>query len=674
MDAAFQTVPLSALHESPLNRKHFNATKLEELTESVRTRGVITPLLVRPRPSADGYDIAAGHRRFRAATAAGLQQVPCIVRSMTEVEFLETLTTENLQREDVHELEEAEGYALLMQTAGYDVPTIASKVGKSPSYVYQRLKLAELTDGAKEAFLAETITAGHAILLARLQPEQQTEALAWATAQQRGQETASVRALNQHIHEDILLDLTKAPFDPNDGSLVPKAGACGVCPFRAGNQQVLFPDVKKGDTCTAPSCYQAKVSAHLERIAETVQQETGTKPVRISLATDAHYGEKKLKGVLYRGHYPQAYRLIDAEGCPHAAQAVVFHRDRFCDDRIKLGAVVTICREPKCRKGDPEARRRATIERPAPKPKTPAERRKERDAFDADQVGRLTLENLNKQIVEHATVVGHDVVNVACRDLLRIVALGLVRENWDDDIDAIAKRRGWVADAPARRGAGDPIEKRFAEAIAQADGATILGLCVELAIARSAAFSPHYQPIDDIEKALELKAVAKLFRIDVAGAKRAAAAKVKNDRASWNLEEMKRDTLAKAKKKTPGKDAKASGKTKATPATSRKRKSTAETPPPPVDVDESDAAAREAHDAAVDDDPACETCGCVEKRACEGGCGWDTDYMDVGRYVCTTPICGQQAALRDKRLAKKNGRTYSGPASVRDLHTSATAG
>jgi len=102
----YQVVPLADLHESKRNpRKHFNAEALAELAASIAAKGVLTPLLV--RPNAAGYEIAAGHRRYRAAKAAGVDQVPAIVREMTDTEFLEILTIENLQREDVHPLEEA---------------------------------------------------------------------------------------------------------------------------------------------------------------------------------------------------------------------------------------------------------------------------------------------------------------------------------------------------------------------------------------------------------------------------------------------------------------------------------------------------------------------------------------------------------------------------------------
>ena len=103
------------------------------LTASVKARGVLQPLLA--RLNAEGFEIAAGHRGFRASKAAGLEAAPVVVRPMTDVEFLDVLTIENLLREDVHPLEEADGYRALMapppKGAGYDVDTIAAKVSKS---------------------------------------------------------------------------------------------------------------------------------------------------------------------------------------------------------------------------------------------------------------------------------------------------------------------------------------------------------------------------------------------------------------------------------------------------------------------------------------------------------------------------------------------------------------
>jgi ParB/RepB/Spo0J family partition protein len=182
------TMPLRDLFESPMNtRKHFDPDGLKELEQSIREKGVLTPLLARPvpgwnvTPSGEGrrYEIAAGHRRYRAAIAAGLHAVPAILRDMTDVELLEVLVIENDQREDVHPLEEADGYRrLTMPGTGYDVVKVAARVGRSVKYVYDRLKLLELTKEAQKLFLDGRFTAGHAILLARLKPEDQKRALA----------------------------------------------------------------------------------------------------------------------------------------------------------------------------------------------------------------------------------------------------------------------------------------------------------------------------------------------------------------------------------------------------------------------------------------------------------------------------------------------------------------
>jgi len=169
---------LALLVESKNNpRKRYDEAALADLAESIRTLGVITPVLVRP---IDGgrYEIAAGHRRCRAARLAGLTTLPVVWRDMSDEELLEVLVIENDQREDVHPLEEAGGYhALLAQGPQYDVARIAGRIGRSVKYVYDRLKLLQLTPAAQKLFLEDRFTAAHAILLARLTPEKQAEAL-----------------------------------------------------------------------------------------------------------------------------------------------------------------------------------------------------------------------------------------------------------------------------------------------------------------------------------------------------------------------------------------------------------------------------------------------------------------------------------------------------------------
>jgi ParB/RepB/Spo0J family partition protein len=176
-----RSIPLVQLHESPMNtRQHFDEHKLSELAASMATTGQLTPILARPStlPKKDGFEIAAGHRRRRAAERAGLDSLMVIVRDLDDRTFLEILTIENLQREDVHPLEEAQGYRNLLTIDAYDPKQIADRVGKSESYVYDRLKLLQLAPELQELFFANRFSLGHAILLARIPKDDQLLAIA----------------------------------------------------------------------------------------------------------------------------------------------------------------------------------------------------------------------------------------------------------------------------------------------------------------------------------------------------------------------------------------------------------------------------------------------------------------------------------------------------------------
>lgn len=173
----FELIPITQIHESKHNpRQHFDGPALEQLADSIREVGIIDPLIV--RPNAKGYELASGHRRYRAAKAIGLEKLPCVVRDMADQVFMEALTISNLQREDVHPLDEAKGYEALM-AAPYkmDVHKIAERVGKSIKYIYDRVKLLALIKEARDCFWTGKLQAGHAILLARLTPTEQAKAL-----------------------------------------------------------------------------------------------------------------------------------------------------------------------------------------------------------------------------------------------------------------------------------------------------------------------------------------------------------------------------------------------------------------------------------------------------------------------------------------------------------------
>ncbi|MDR9390556.1 MAG: ParB/RepB/Spo0J family partition protein [Trueperaceae bacterium] len=153
-------VPLERLTPSPYQpRARLDEAAVAELAASVAAQGVLQPLLV--RPTEDGYEIVAGERRFRAATRAGLSTVPVVVRDLDDRTTLEVAITENLQREDLSPLEEAQAYERL-QGFGMDQAAVAEAVGKSRSAVANALRLLSLPAAAREALDAGRISAGHA--------------------------------------------------------------------------------------------------------------------------------------------------------------------------------------------------------------------------------------------------------------------------------------------------------------------------------------------------------------------------------------------------------------------------------------------------------------------------------------------------------------------------------
>ncbi len=149
------------LRPNPLQpRRELDEEGLEELVRSIREKGVLQPLLVRRK--GEGYEIIAGERRWRAAIKAGIKKVPVIVRDVDDREALEVALVENLQRQDLNPLEEAEAYRRLMEDFGYTQEEVARRVGKDRSSVANTLRLLKLPSEAKEALRDGRITAGHA--------------------------------------------------------------------------------------------------------------------------------------------------------------------------------------------------------------------------------------------------------------------------------------------------------------------------------------------------------------------------------------------------------------------------------------------------------------------------------------------------------------------------------
>lgn len=142
-------------------RMHFDEESLVNLTQSIKENGVLQPLLVQ-KTADDQYELIAGERRWRASQRAGLTSIPCRVMSFDEKSMLEVALLENIQRDDLNVLEEAQGYQLLLQRFSYTQEDLAQKLGKSRSHIANRLRLLSLPEDLKVMIKEEKISAGHA--------------------------------------------------------------------------------------------------------------------------------------------------------------------------------------------------------------------------------------------------------------------------------------------------------------------------------------------------------------------------------------------------------------------------------------------------------------------------------------------------------------------------------
>ena len=155
-------MPIEHLKPSPNNpRKHFAEADLEDLSKSIRDKGLLQPIVVRPLQNGD-YEIVAGERRWRAAQRAGVHDVPVLIRELSDGEALEIALIENIQRSDLNALEEARAYGLLLERFSYTQQQLADSIGKSRSHIANTLRLLNLPETVRAQIEDGVLTAGHA--------------------------------------------------------------------------------------------------------------------------------------------------------------------------------------------------------------------------------------------------------------------------------------------------------------------------------------------------------------------------------------------------------------------------------------------------------------------------------------------------------------------------------
>lgn len=188
------SIEIALIHPHPEQpRRHFDSDALQELADSISKRGVIQPIIV--RPNGRGYQIVAGERRWRAAQRAQLHRIPAIVREFDEAETLEIALVENIQREDLNPIEEAEAYRKLIAEFGHSQDALGRLVGKSRSHVANLMRLLDLPRSVQQAVVEQRLSMGHARALIGLD---NAEVLA-ATVEQKG---LSVRETERLVQKE----------------------------------------------------------------------------------------------------------------------------------------------------------------------------------------------------------------------------------------------------------------------------------------------------------------------------------------------------------------------------------------------------------------------------------------------------------------------------------------
>jgi ParB family chromosome partitioning protein len=204
-------VAIEDVHPGPHQpRKTFDDERLDELAESIRTQGIIQPLVVRRSPSGSGFELIAGERRWRAAQRAGLHEVPVVVREVAERQAFEMALVENLQRADLNPIEEAEGYQRLFAEFGYTQEALADRVGKDRSTVANALRLLRLPPAVRELVVGGRLAMGHARALLGLDSDASIDRLARQTVAR----DLSVRQVEALVRKERQDATAAAPAKP----------------------------------------------------------------------------------------------------------------------------------------------------------------------------------------------------------------------------------------------------------------------------------------------------------------------------------------------------------------------------------------------------------------------------------------------------------------------------
>lgn len=312
---------------------------MEELTASVKERGILEPIIVRPLSGKKKgkFEVVAGSRRHRAAIAAKIGVVPAIVKELSDEEALEVQIVENSQREDPNPIDEAFGFKRLLDMGHHTPDTLAVKLNKSIAYVLGRVKLADLDGKVQERVSSGGLSLGHAILCTRLRnPEDQREFMREVVDRDW-----SVREAADQL-DRYCMKLKDAVFDTL---------GCASCASRSRNQTALFPELKKTDECADSACFVAKTQEHWSAVLEGKKAQ-GFKTFKAAKKVDKMIEAREAvriapseKEAGYTKTYPPHYE-DKCSGCvEHHAFCLVTNKNWRGGEEIEYGE---LCLDNKC--------------------------------------------------------------------------------------------------------------------------------------------------------------------------------------------------------------------------------------------------------------------------------------------------------------------------------------
>lgn len=324
--ATFVEISTDLLNPSPTNpRKLFREEALQELANSIVRDGQLQPINV--RPTGDTYEIVAGERRYRACILAGIPNMMCRVDNLTDEQVLDIQIAENLHRENVTAMEEADSFYSLTQLKKkrLTVAEIAVRIGKSERYVYERMSLRDLIPEAQEYIDTDIINLKHGLFLARFPFDIQRRTLDHIVKKQWDGVILGVAplAVAKQFVTSIMLDLNLAKWDKKEKNMCGDLPSCAQCVLRTGANTTLFNDIAEIDYCLNADCFDKKKTETYVRLQKKLKDES-TAPV-VFISDGYHYDNEKPNGLFNANILEDE----DEDDQPEDKTKAVFDRDNY---------------------------------------------------------------------------------------------------------------------------------------------------------------------------------------------------------------------------------------------------------------------------------------------------------------------------------------------------------